>query len=73
MMEIAAHAATAARWTEKAYAEFLASGSGDSSLAPLILVIQENNNVAGFLAARHVAGGEWEIENLAVKIGRAHV
>jgi len=70
MMEIAAHAATAARWTEKAYAEFLASGSGDSSLAPLILVIQENNNVAGFLAARHVAGGEWEIENLAV-IGSA--
>src|SRR5262245_34305980 len=65
MMEIAVHAATAALWTERAYAEFFASDPGDSS-RPVILVIQENDKVAGFLAARQVAGDEWEIENLAV-------
>lgn len=75
MMEIAAHAATAALWTAGAYAEFFASASRDSSDSlsrPVILVIQEDENVAGFVAAREVAhnGGEWEIENLAI-IGSA--
>jgi ribosomal-protein-alanine N-acetyltransferase len=71
MMEIAAHAATAARWTEEAYKEFFASDSAASSSQRVILVIQEDDNVAGFLAAREVARNrEWEIENVAV-IGSA--
>jgi ribosomal-protein-alanine N-acetyltransferase len=64
MMEIAARAATAAVWSEGAYAEFF---SLELQPKARLLVIQENGEVAGFLAARQVAGDEWEIENVAVR------
>ena len=67
MMEIAVHAATAALWSERVYREFFAGESGYPSRRPVILVIQEDDNVAGFLAARRVADNEWEIENLAIR------
>jgi ribosomal-protein-alanine N-acetyltransferase len=67
MMEIAVHAATAALWSERAYTEFFAVESGRTSGQPLMLVVQEDDNVAGFLAARRVADNEWEIENLAIR------
>jgi [ribosomal protein S18]-alanine N-acetyltransferase len=63
MMEIAAHAATAALWENGAYAEFFSP----EQLKRLLLVIQENSEVAGFLAARQVAADEWEIENVAIR------
>lgn len=58
MMEIARHAITAAQWTRPQYEHAFSSGR-------LILVIEEDSAVAGFVVGRGAAS-EWEIENIAV-------
>lgn len=64
LMEIASHSATAATWSAKAYERlFEAEGKARS----LILAIEENDCVLGFLAGREIVRGEWEIENIAVQ------
>lgn len=62
MMELAKRAATAAQWSESAYGQLFAGGC---NTVRLVLVVEDDGAVAGFLAARESAG-EWEIENLAV-------
>ncbi len=69
LMEIASHSATAARWKKQDYARLFVPEARHELVT---LVIQEDDQVVGFLAARQVAqsadGGEdeWEIENVAV-------
>lgn len=63
MIEVADHSATAAHWNQEAYASLFSVGAPPGLVT---LVIQEDNAVAGFLVGRHVAEGEWEIENVAV-------
>src|SRR5215469_3262625 len=58
MLDIARHAVTAAQWSEAQCAEAFTSGR-------LVLVIEEESRVMGFLVGR-VAADEWEIENIAV-------
>jgi len=62
-MEIAGHSATAARWNKQQYTRLFSS---EAPRDQVTLVVQEDDRVAGFLAARQVAGSEWEIENVAV-------
>jgi ribosomal-protein-alanine N-acetyltransferase len=62
-MEIAGHSATAARWNKQQYTRLFSSEAPHDQVT---LVVQEDDRVAGFLAARQVAGSEWEIENVAV-------
>jgi ribosomal-protein-alanine N-acetyltransferase len=65
LMEISRHSSTAAHWNEKDYAKLFAPGA----LPGLVnLVIQEGDQVMGFLVGRQVAPdhAEWEIENVAV-------
>jgi [ribosomal protein S18]-alanine N-acetyltransferase len=62
LMEIASHSATAAHWSKQHYTMRLE----DSSASAITLVIQEEERVEGFLAARQVAGSEWELENVAI-------
>jgi len=63
LVEIAGHSATAAGWSEQQYTKLF---SPEASRNQVTLVIQQDVHVVGFLAARHVAGSEWEIENVAV-------
>ena len=63
LMEIAGHSATAARWNEQQYTRLFSS---EAPRDQVTLVVQEDDRVVGFLAARQVAGSEWEIENVAV-------
>jgi len=63
LMEIAGHSATAAGWNEQQYTKLF---SPEAPPNQLTLVIQQDDRVVGFLAARQVAGSEWEIENVAV-------
>src|SRR5215472_13970632 len=65
LLEIASHSATAARWNERAYAK-LFEPSAPTGLVGL--VIEEDDQVLGFLAGRRLTedGLEWEIENVAV-------
>src|SRR5262252_2530765 len=58
MMDIARHAVTAAQWTQNHFEHAFSSGC-------MMLVIEENSKVLGFLIGRGAAG-EWEIENIAV-------
>ncbi|MBZ5522944.1 MAG: ribosomal protein S18-alanine N-acetyltransferase [Acidobacteriia bacterium] len=62
MMELAKRAATAAQWSAAAFERLFAE---DRQAARVVLVVEDDGEVAGFLAARESAG-EWEIENLAV-------
>jgi len=58
MMEIATRSITAAQWTPEQYQQMLSSGR-------VVLVIEEDDRVMGFIAGRGAAE-EWEIENVAV-------
>jgi ribosomal-protein-alanine N-acetyltransferase len=64
IMEIARHAAGAAQWAPAAFEQMFAE---DSGAARLVLAVEENGEVAGFLVARESVD-EWEIENLAVSV-----
>lgn len=61
MMEIARHAVTAAQWTQSHYEHAFSSGR-------MVLVIEENSAVLGFIVGRGGTGA-WEIENIAVSGG----
>lgn len=63
MMEIARLSATAALWEQEVYTSLFAA---ERTPAYVVLVVEEQERVVGFLAGREVAGGEWEIENVAV-------
>lgn len=63
LMEIAGTSVTAAHWKQEAYAKLFA---GEGSRLHVGLVVEEDGRVMGFLVGREVAGGEWEIENVAV-------
>ena len=65
LIEIARNSSTAAHWNESEYAKLCAPHAPAGWVA---LVIQENNQVVGFLAGRQLTpdGAEWEIENVAV-------
>ena len=58
IMEIARQAATAGQWGIRQYREIFSPGR-------LALVIEEDSSVNGFVIGRG-AGGDWEIENIAV-------
>jgi len=62
LIEIARHSATAAQWSLAEYARLFAPGTQQKRTA---LVIEEGDEVAGFLVAQEVEQ-EWEIENIAV-------
>jgi ribosomal-protein-alanine N-acetyltransferase len=62
LMEIAAHSATAARWSAAEYAKLCAT---EPSANRVTLVVEQESTVTGFLAGRQL-GDEWEIENIAV-------
>jgi [ribosomal protein S18]-alanine N-acetyltransferase len=62
LMEIAAHSATAAHWSELQYQKLFAP---DPLQNHAVLVIEEPSGVVGFIVARQL-GTEWEIENIAV-------
>lgn len=61
LLEIEKDALTAAHWSREQYQ----SAFSQSGLPRILLVIEENTVIQGFLVARAV-GQEWEIENLAV-------
>lgn len=63
LMEIAGRSATASQWMELHYTSRFAEDAAGSMVT---LLIEEDGLVAGFLAARQIAGAEWEIENVAV-------
>jgi ribosomal-protein-alanine N-acetyltransferase len=63
LIEIASHSATAARWNPAEYGKLLSSEAPRGLVA---LVIQENDQVMGFLAGRQVAEDEWEIDNVFI-------
>jgi [ribosomal protein S18]-alanine N-acetyltransferase len=63
LIEIASHSATAARWNPAEYGKLLSSEAPRGLVA---LVIQENDQVMGFLAGRQVAKDEWEIDNVFI-------
>jgi [ribosomal protein S18]-alanine N-acetyltransferase len=65
LREIASRSPTAAHWNEKDYAKLFSPGASPGLAA---LVIQEGNQVMGFLVGRQIAPNdpEWEIENVAV-------
>jgi len=58
MIEIARRSTAAAQWSERQYEQMFSPDR-------LVLVIEEDDQIAGFIAGRGAAG-EWEIENLAV-------
>jgi len=62
MMELAGRAATAAQWGKTAFEQLFAA---NSPAVRLVLVVEDEGEVAGFIAGRESAG-EWEIENVAV-------
>src|ERR1700746_366195 len=58
MMEIARHSITAAQWAQRQYEQVF-------SPHHLVLAIEENSIVLGFIVGRGAAD-EWEIENIAI-------
>ena len=62
LLAIAGHSATAARWSRQEYAKLFVPGS---AMKRVLLVIEENGRVMGFVVACAVEL-EWEIENIAV-------
>lgn len=63
VLEIALHSATAAAWNPDEYHKLF---SGDPPGRLVALVIQEKDQVAGFLVGRQISEVEWEIDNVAI-------
>jgi ribosomal-protein-alanine N-acetyltransferase len=59
-MSFAAHAATAANWSQKQYVAAFSNAEYH-----LCLVVEDHGEVMGFAVARMLPG-EWELENIAV-------
>ena len=62
LKQIAAHAATGAQWNPAEYENLF---SGDATQGRTALVLEDDNEVAGFIVGRQIAD-EWEIENVAI-------
>jgi [ribosomal protein S18]-alanine N-acetyltransferase len=60
IMSFAAHAATAANWSQKQYAAVFSAPE-----LHLCLVVEDGDEVVGFVVARMLQS-EWEIENIAI-------
>ena len=60
VMSFAAHAATAANWSQKQYVAVFSAAEHHLSL-----VIEDQGQIVGFVVARRLQT-EWEIENIAV-------
>lgn len=63
LLAVASHSPTAARWNQRNYANLFAP---DAAPGLVSLVIQEDDQVVGFLVGRQITPAEWEIENVAV-------
>ena len=61
MMQLVVHSATASHWSRGQYERAFR----DDVPRRLVLVVEEENIVRGFLVGHEVAG-EWEIENIAI-------
>lgn len=61
LTEITRHSATAAQWSREQYEKLFAPEAS----ARVVLVIEEDGRVMGFIVGRS-ADGEWEIENIAI-------
>jgi len=67
IVDIARHSDTAAQWSREAYEKLLGKNKDkDTARQQVMLVVEEQSHVQGFLAACAVLG-EWEIENIAVR------
>jgi len=68
IVDIARHSDTAAQWSREEYEKLLGSKDKDADTArqQVMLVVEEQSQVQGFLAACAVLD-EWEIENIAVR------
>ncbi|HKS73423.1 MAG TPA: ribosomal protein S18-alanine N-acetyltransferase [Terriglobales bacterium] len=66
MIQLEKHSATAGHWSREQYEQVFAAKESPSMRQVSILVIQVDNKVVGFLAARSV-DPEWEIENIAIQ------
>jgi [ribosomal protein S18]-alanine N-acetyltransferase len=68
LIEIARHSATAGSWNESEYEKLFTQPASAGAGGAAVLVIEENGQIAGFLAGRRLTpdGAEWEIENVAV-------
>jgi ribosomal-protein-alanine N-acetyltransferase len=62
MMRIGRLSATAAQWSREQYEGVFSQGSDQ---VRLLLVVEQDSGICGFLIGRAVAD-EWEIENIAV-------
>lgn len=57
----------AAHWAELEYRKALAEDSSDTDpVQCIVLVVESDGQVSGFLAARSAHPAEWEIENIVV-------
>jgi ribosomal-protein-alanine N-acetyltransferase len=65
MMQLEKHAATAGHWSREQYEQIFSVTGSPGSRQAVVLVIEEEGTVLGFLVARSV-GSEWEIENVAI-------
>ena len=68
LVEIAAHAATAAQWSQSEYQKLFAPDPAvalDQTQPRTALVVEQDGSVVGFIVGRQ-AVDEWEIENIAV-------
>ena len=63
MMRIASAAPMASQWTEARHFDLFAPGSPER----IMLVIEEDSDVTGFLVARSL-GQEYEIENIVISV-----
>lgn len=69
IVEIVRHADTAAQWSREEYEKLLGISKDkdtDTARQPVMLVVEEQSQVQGFLVACAVLD-EWEIENIAVR------
>ncbi len=67
IVDIARHSDTAAQWSREEYEKLLAKNKDkDTARQQVMLVVEEQSHVQGFLAACAVLD-EWEIENIAVR------
>ena len=67
IVDIAHHSDTAAQWSREEYEKLLAKNKDkDTTRQQVMLVVEEQSHVQGFLAACAVLD-EWEIENIAVR------
>lgn len=58
LLDLASQDANAAHWSVEHYARLLDSGA--------LRLVQQDTEIAGFYAARHLTANEWELDNILV-------